>query len=301
MNVPQNALRGIGLMLCAVLVFALMDSSSKWLVAKYPLPMLVWARYVVHCLLMLVFLLPSHGRRLWRTRAPALQIVRALMLFGITALMIASFRVVPLTVATAILFLTPLLVGLLAGPVLGERVPAAQGAAILAGLAGMLLIARPGGEVALSGVLYAAVAALCYTAYQLLTRKLARSESSVTLLFYTALVGAVCASALLPWFWSAIAPPPFDAFLIVMLGVMGGCGHYLLIRAFRRAPAATLAPFVYVQLIWAGVLDLLVFGHVPDAPTWLGVLLIAAAGLSVVVRERLNARSRPCPPSDTAY
>lgn len=301
MQATPNILRGIGLMLCAVFIFALMDSTAKWLAAKYPVPMLVWARYLVHCLLMLIFLLPSHGRRLWRTSRPRLQILRALMLFCVTGLLIASFRLVPLTVATAILFITPLLVGLLAGPVLGEKVATTQGLAIVIGLVGMLLIARPGGEVALTGVLFAVAGALCYTVYQLLTRILAPSENSVTLLFYTALTGTLCSSALLPWVWSDIAPDAFDSLLICMLGVMGGCGHYLLIRAFRRAPAATLAPFIYVQLIWAGLLDLLVFGHLPDGPTWIGVALIAAAGLSVVIRERLNARSRPAPPADTAY
>lgn len=301
MNMPQNAFRGILLMLCAVLVFALMDCTSKWLVTKYPMPMLVWARYLGHCLLMLLLFLPSHGRQLWHTTRPRLQIVRALLLFGITCLMVASFQWISLTVATAIVFITPLLVGLLAGPMLGENTTPTQATAIVAGLAGMLLIARPGGEVAFVGAALAAAAATCNTAYQLLTRHLAPNERSITMLFYTALVGAVCSTALLPWFWHDIAPPPLDIFLIGMLSVLGACGHYLLIRAFRCATAATLAPFLYAQLIWAGCLDFVIFGHVPDGPTWLGVALIVGAGLSVAIRERFNARSRPSPPSDKAY
>jgi drug/metabolite transporter (DMT)-like permease len=287
-NKPRDILRGISLMLCAVLFFASMDATAKWLTAKYPVPMLVWARYLVHCLLMLIFLFPSHGRALWRTARPALQIVRALMLLCITGFTMAAFRLLPLTVATAIAFLAPLLVGLLAGPVLGEKVGRIQALALLAGLSGVLLIARPGGEVPLAGVLLAGVGALCYTAYQLMTRMLAPYENSVTMLFYTALVGTLVTTAVLPWIWTDIQPGIFDALLICLLGVLGGCGHYLLIRAFRLTPATTLAPFLYVQMVWAGLLDLIVFRHVPDGPTWAGIALIVAAGLGVVIRERMQ-------------
>lgn len=301
MNKPHDILRGIFLMLCAVFIFAVMDATAKWLAAKYPVPMLVWARYLVHCLLMLVFLLPTHGRRLWYTTRPGLQFVRALMLLGVTGFTIAGFRLLPLTVATAIIFVAPLLVGLLAGPVLGEKVPAAQGMALVMGMAGMLLIARPGGEVPLAGIGFAVAGALCYTVYQLLTRMLAPGESSVTMLFFTALTGTVVSTAGLPWMWSDIAPGLQDSLLICLLGILGGSGHYLLIRAFRRTPATTLAPFLYVQLIWAGLLDLAIFDHVPDGPTWIGIALIAGGGLGVVLKERLNARSLSAPPRDTGY
>ena len=289
MSAPQNILRGIFLMLCAVFLFASMDATAEWLTARYPVPMLVWARYLVHCLLMLVFLFPSHGRRLWYSPRPGLQIARALMLLGVTGFTMLGFRLLSLTVATTIAFVAPLLVGLLAGPVLKEEVGVIQAVALIVGLVGVVLIARPGGEVPLLGVVFAGAGALCYTAYQLLTRVLAPHESSVTMLFYTALVGTVMSSLALPWTWSDIHPGGLDAFLICMLGVLGGSGHYLLIRAFRITPASTLAPFLYAQLVWAGLLDLIVFAHLPDGPTWIGIALIVAAGLSVVVKEKLSA------------
>lgn len=290
MQAPQNIMRGIFLMLCAVLLFASMDATAKWLTAKYPVPMLVWARYLVHCLLMLIFLFPSHGRHLWYSPRPGLQIARALMLLGVTGFTMLGFRLLSLTVATTIAFLAPLLVGLLAGPVLKEKVGVIQAVALIVGLVGVVLIARPGGEVPLMGVVFAGAGALCYTAYQLLTRVLAPHESSVTMLFYTALVGTLMSSLALPWTWSDIHPGGLDAFLICMLGVLGGSGHYLLIRAFRITPASTLAPFLYAQLVWAGLLDLVVFAHLPDGPTWVGIALIVVAGLSVVVKEKLSAR-----------
>ena len=291
MRAPQNIMRGILLMLGAVFLFASMDATAKWLSLKYPVPMLVWARYLVHCLLMLVFLLPSHGRRLWYSPRPGLQIVRALMLLGVTGFVMAAFRLLPLTVATAIIFLAPLMVGLLAGPLLKEKVGPIQAAALALGLLGVMLIARPGGEVPLLGVIFAGIGALCYTAYQLMTRMLAPYESSVTMLFYTALIGTVVTTLLLPWIWTEIHPGGLDLFLICTLGVLGGSGHYLLIRAFRITPATALAPFLYAQMAWAGLLDLIVFQHVPDGPTWAGIALIVAAGLGVVLWERRHRKT----------
>ncbi|HTH94832.1 MAG TPA: DMT family transporter [Rhodocyclaceae bacterium] len=292
MSAIHPALRGILLILCAVFLFGAMDATAKSLATKYPVPMLVWARYSVHCLLMFVFLLPTHGKRLWHTRRPMLQIVRALLLLAITGLTITAFRVLPLTVATAIAFLAPLLVGILSGPILGEKTGRTETIALIVGLVGVLLIARPGGDTPLGGVMLALLGALCYTAYQLLTRLLAPHESAVTMLFFTALMGMLVTTATLPWTWQALSPGPFDAALIVLLGILGGSGHYLLILAFRHAPATTLAPFLYVQMVWEGLFDFLVFQHVPDAPTWAGIGLIALAGLGVALKTKFSPASR---------
>lgn len=285
-------LRGILLILCAVFLFGAMDATAKSLATKYPVPMLVWARYSVHCLLMLACLLPTHGRRLWRTNRPILQIVRAALLLAVTALTITAFRILPLTVATAIAFLAPLLAGILSGPILGEKIGRIEAIALIVGLGGVLLIARPGGDAPLGGVILMLIAALCYTAYQLLTRLLAPRENAVTMLFFTALVGMLAMTAALPWTWQALSPGPLDAGLIVLLGILGGSGHYLLILAFRHAPAATLAPFLYVQMAWEGLFDFLVFRHIPDAPTWAGIGLIALAGLGVALKTKFSPANR---------
>jgi hypothetical protein len=123
----HHPLRGILMMLGAVLCFALLDATAKHLAQKFPVPMLVWARYTLHFLLMLIFLAPSMGWRLVRTSRPAKQIVRALMLVGVTGFNIAALRFLPLAETTALLFVTPLVVALLAGPFLGEKLTAALG------------------------------------------------------------------------------------------------------------------------------------------------------------------------------
>lgn len=279
--------QGILLMLAALFLFACLDATAKHLSYTYAIPLLVWARYTLHCLLMTVFLAPSLRWRLVATRRPLAQVVRALMLVGTTGFCMASFRLMPLAETTSIVFVTPLAVSLLAGPILGERVGPLRWTAVIAGFAGVLLIARPGGDLSAGGISFALAAAACYTVYQLQTRLLSPTESTLTMLFYTALVGTVAMTLALPWFWRGPLPTLGDTLLIATLGLYGGTGHYLLTRAFRITPVSTLSPFQYSQLIWAILLGWLVFGDLPDGPTALGMAVIAGSGLAVVLA---NAR-----------
>lgn len=282
----QHPLRGILLFMLALMLFALLDATSKHLTASFAVPLLVWARYTLHFAIMLVFVAPSMRLELVRTDNLTLQIVRALALVGTTGFAMMAFRSMPLAEATAVLFLSPLLVTLLAGPFLGERIGAGRWAAVVVGFAGVILIARPGGALTLAGVLWALAGAACYAAYQLLTRRLSHAEHPLTLLFYTALVGTAVMSLALPWFWFEFSPSPLQWLQIASLGFYGGVGHFILIRAFRLAPASTLTPFGYTQLIWAGLLGWLVFGHIPDALSAAGMAVIAASGLWLALGER---------------
>ncbi len=285
----QHPLRGILLFMLALMLFALLDATSKHLTASFAVPLLVWARYTLHFLIMLIFVAPSLRLQLVRTDNLALQVVRALALVGTTGFAMMAFRSMPLAEATAVLFLSPLLVTLLAGPFLGERIGAGRWAAVIVGFAGVLLIARPGGALNLAGILWALAGAACYAVYQLLTRRLSHAEHPLTLLFYTALVGTAVMSLALPWFWFEFSPSPLQWLQIASLGFYGGVGHFILIRAFRLAPASTLTPFGYTQLIWAGLLGWLVFGHIPDTMTAAGMAVIAASGLWLALGERRPA------------
>jgi len=289
-HAPGHPLRGILLMLAAVFFFALLDSTSKYLAASYPVPFLAWSRYLVHCLLMVLFLGPRLGRGLVATRRPWLQIVRALLLVGVTASMMAALRVMPLAETTAVVFITPLLVALLAGPWLKEKIGLKRWIAVGVGFIGVLLIARPGGELSATGILWALACAGCYTVYQLLTRQLSPTENTLTMLFYTALVGTLTMTLAAPWFGPIPDIQGWDWLRICAMGLFGGTGHFLLIAAFRHAPASTLSPFLYVQLLWATLLGWLVFGHLPDAPTATGMAVIAASGLGLALIQRRESR-----------
>lgn len=282
----HHPVRGILLMTAAVLCFALLDATSKRLSQTYPVPMLVWARYTLHFVLMLVFLAPSMRWKLVATKHPVKQVVRALLLVGVTGFAMAAFQRLPLAETTALLFITPLIVALLAGPFLGEKLRPLHWGASLFGFSGALLIARPGGVFDLAGILLVLTAAACYSVYQIQTRQLSPSENTLTMLFYTALVGTVSMTLGAPLYWGGPLPDLADGLLIATLGLYGGTGHYLLIKAFRFAPATTLSPFLYVQLIWAALLGWLVYDHWPDAMTLAGMAIIAASSIALALTQR---------------
>lgn len=287
---PTHLLRAVLLLLGALVLFVLLDATSKYLGRSYPVPMLVWTRYVVHFLLMVVFLAPSMRLRLVSTQRPARQVVRSLCLLGTTFCAMAALSRMPLAETTAIVFAAPLIVTLLARPVLGERIGALRWAAVIVGFAGVLLIARPGSGLVADGIAFALGGAVSYAIYQILTRQLSPTENPVTMLFYTALIGSAGMSLALPWVWGGPVPGLVDGLLFLSMGVYGGLGHFLLIRAFRDAPASVLSPILYVQLVWATLFGWLVFDHVPDGAALGGILTIALAGAIIALDSR---RPRP--------
>ena len=287
----HNPLRGIALMVCATLCFALLDVTSKTLAKTFEVPLLVWIRYLVHCLFMVAVLGPRMGRGLVATTRPTRQIIRAVLLVGVTGFAMAAFRVMPLAETTAIIFITPLLVALLAGPWLKEKMTPRRWAIVAAGFVGVLLIARPGAAVNAEGIGWALACAACYVVYQILTRQLSPTENTLTMLFYTALAGTVTMTLALPLFWGGPLPTPGQAGLMATMGLWGGTGHLLLISAFRHAPATTLSPFLYVQLFWATALGAIVFGHLPDSLAFTGMAVIVASGVALGLAERRPARA----------
>ncbi|MGB7991504.1 MAG: DMT family transporter [Candidatus Methylophosphatis roskildensis] len=286
MTPTHHPLRGIVLLLIALLAFASFDATAKFLSTRYPVPMLVWARYTLPCLLLALWFGPRQGRGLVATRHPALQVTRASLLLVCTAAGMTAVRTIPLAEATAILFVAPLLVTIAAGPLLGERVPRIAWIATLVGFGGVLLIARPGAGFDPAGFALMLLAAVSFAGYQLLTRRLAGTDRSLVTLFYTMTVGAVAMTLGLPLFWTSLTPPPLHLLLIASLGVWGMLGHFLLISAFSHAPASTLSPFLYFQMVWASLLGWLVFSHLPDGLTSIGIGCIAAAGLSLALAQR---------------
>lgn len=281
---------GVLLFMCGLFLFACMDATMKVLAAHYPVPMVAALRYWVHALLMLALLAPSHGRRLVQTTRTGWVMVRSLCLAGATLFMALALQRMPLAETTAIVFLSPLLVVLIAGPVLGERVSLTDWIAALVGFIGILLIARPGSHLDLAGIAFALCAVVVMTGYQLLSRILATTENTVAMLFVSALVGSLMFGLSLPWFWLGGLPPPQHLVLFVLVGALGGLGHFLFTAAYRQTPASALAPLMYLQLLWAGLLGWLVFEHVPDAMSVLGMCIVAACGVAVGLKSHRAKR-----------
>ena len=140
------------MLLLALAFFVALDSTAKHLATTLPVPMLVWARYTVHCLLMVILLAPSMRGRLLQSRRRRLQVLRASTLLLVTLLTMSAFRIMPIAEATAIVFLAPLLVTIASGPLLGERVGPVRWLAVAIGFAGVLMIARPGTDLPPGGM-----------------------------------------------------------------------------------------------------------------------------------------------------
>jgi drug/metabolite transporter (DMT)-like permease len=286
----RRPLRGVALLVVAVLIFAAMDTTTKYLVEFYDPRLVVAVRYILHFLLMLAILGPIHRTRMARTRRPGLVLVRAACLVAASLCVGIALRRMPVAETTAIVFLSPMIVVLAAPFVLHERFNPFDAAASAIGFAGVLLIARPGGSLDLIAVLLVVCAAILSAGYMLLSRLLASTETTIVLLFYTALVGAVVCGAALPWSVGGPTPSSLQLALFLATGVLGGLGHYLFTAAHRHAPASFLAPINYLQILWAGLLGWLAFGHVPDGPSVAGMALVVLAGVAIALRSAVRPR-----------
>nr|WP_293244877.1 DMT family transporter [Panacagrimonas sp.] len=285
-----GSLTGILLFVGGLFLFACMDTTVKFLVAHYPVPVVAAMRYMVHALLMLVLLGPTQGRLLIKTERTGWVLVRAACLAGATFFMGLALQRMPVAETTAIVFLSPLVVVLIAGPVLKEKVGALDWVAALAGFLGIVLIARPGGDLDIVGIAFALVAVAVMVGYQLLSRILVTTERTVAMLFYAAMFGSVLFGLTLPWFWEGPLPPWEHQLLFLLVGACGGMGHFLFTAAYHQTEASALAPLMYAQLLWAGLLGWLVFGHVPDALSILGMLIVAGCGGLVGLKQHTVRR-----------
>lgn len=269
----------------AVAAFSCLDTTAKYLVHYMDPLQVVWTRYTGAFLLALAFVNPVNTPGIMVTRRPWLQIGRSALLLTSTALNFFAIRYLQLDEALSILFATPFIVAVLSGPLLGEWVGWRRWIAIGVGFLGVLLVARPGLGGLHPAALLSVGSAICYSLYSIMTRTLSRSDSSETTLFYTNVVGALAMLPIVVFVWST-PPSWYIIALMVVIGGFGSFGHYLLICGHRLAPASTLAPFIYTQIVWTTSLGYLVFGDVPHFWTIVGGLIVVGSGLYLLNRER---------------
>src|SRR5437763_958307 len=220
-------------MIAAVSTFTCLDTTSKYLAQHYPVPAIVWARYVVHMVLMALVLGPRMRLTLLRTRHLRLQIIRGIVLAASSLVFLSALSLMPLAEAAAIAFMTPIIIAALAGPVLGERVERRTWLALAGGFVGVLLIVRPGGGLFTPAALLPLASAFMMALYQMMTSKLAGRDAPLTTLFYPAVIG----SALVPLVFPhelMLPGAPLHAGLFVLIGVLGGFGLLLVLLRHRR-------------------------------------------------------------------
>jgi drug/metabolite transporter (DMT)-like permease len=284
-----DRLAGIAIFTCAVALFAVVDTSAKWLIlAGVPTLTVVFIRYFGHLALILAVTLPRDGVKSFRSVNPRLQFYRSMCLLGSTLLNFTALSYLPLPVAISIMFAGPIFVTLMSMQLLGEPVTRARLGAVALGFLGVLVVVQPWGGEFHPAMLVSICAMLCASMYFILTRRLA-DESTVTHQIWS---GGVATVVLLPilllhWEWPQGA---LEWAVFVLIGPVALLAHTLVVQAHQRARASVLAPVVYLQLIFVSITGYLVFGDVPGLNVITGGGIIVAAGLWLRQIERAASR-----------
>lgn len=285
----------MGFALSAFLMFSCLDAGAKWLVTGgYAVLFVAWVRFAVQGIVLFVVYRGWSNKRLWRMENRLLQVVRGLLLPAMTVFNFLALRHLQLAETVSVLLATPILVTILAGPLLGEWAGPRRWAAILVGFTGVLLVVRPGTEVFDLPVVFILAAMTCNGFYFILTRKLAARETPESLIFYSCLF-AIVIFAPFAFAEAALPKAPLDAGVFVIVGLAGMVGHMALIRASRLADASKVSPFQYSQVIWMAAFGFFIFGDLPDLWTVAGTLVICASGLYLMNRERQIRKQRRTP------
>lgn len=288
-RLSHSPLRGVAHVLAAVLIFACMDASGKYLMSKYNVPLVAAIRYGLNLILLLALFAPRNGAKLWQTHRTTLVILRGAALAAATFFMGLALQRMPVGETVAIIYLQGFGVMIAAGWFLKEKISLVGWLAAIAGFAGVVLIARPGGALAPIGVVFALLTAAVSVVYILLSRVLASSESTMAMLFYLAVVGAIFFTVMAGFQDNSFAFSATDLALLFFIGAGSLAGHFLLTSAYRYAPASFLAPFNYFHIALAVLLGWLVYDHVPDGWALLGMGLIAISGAALALYTHVTS------------
>jgi drug/metabolite transporter (DMT)-like permease len=281
-------LAGVACLVAGSLMLTLSDAGAKWLTSSYPAGEIITLRALVVLVLIAIFAASRH--RLGALRAANLpkQLGRGLLACASTLLYVTGLRTMPLADAIALAFVSPMFMTAMAGPLLGERVGWRRWAAVVIGFLGVLIMLRPGSTAFQAAALFILASCLCGATRDVMTRLISRTESSLSILFFSNLVMAVCGLASIVAGWAM--PGAVDLAILAVSALLIGGGHFLHIEAFRLAEIAVVAPFKYTSLLWATLFGYLIFGHFPGGSVWLGAGVIIACGLYILHRERVRAR-----------
>ncbi len=283
-------MRAILLVVLAVACLSCSDATAKYLGRTLPPAEIAWMRYVVFTALVMPLALRGGSLRVLRTTRPGVTVVRGLGMLGSALYFIMAMQHLPLAEAAAISFVSPVFVTVLSILLLSEKVGIRRWAALLVGLAGVIIVIRPGADGFQPASLLPILTAFSWALGLVATRKMTVQENPLTTMVWSALTGLIVLTALLPL--HAAWPTPWEMLLGVFIGLVYTLSQWLLILAYRQGEASVLAPFTYVQLIWSTALGFLVFGAVPDHWTFVGTGVIIASGLYTAHRERMRARER---------
>ena len=295
-----SVLTGIALVVTAMACFASLDTIAKLISTSLPLLMAIWFRYSFQAIVTTLVVVPRFGVAVLKTQHPRFQMLRGLLLVITSFFAFGSLKYLPVAEFTAIGTLVPLVITLLAARMLGEQVSRLRWLLVLGAFAGALVIIRPGGENFIWPMLLPLGAVVSYSWFQLLTSRMVKTESPVTMHLYTGWVGTLVASVMLPFVWAQ--PTGTQLGQLMLMGMLGTVGHFLLILAYSRSPASTLTPYLYAQIGFAMVGGWLVFNQMPDDWALVGIGMIAVCGVAgawLTGHESRALRELPVQPLET--
>jgi drug/metabolite transporter (DMT)-like permease len=278
--------RGIALILASTVFLGASDVTAKYLSSTLPSIEIAWIRFLVFALIMVPAMVPGSPFYAMRTPRPAFQMLRGIALLASSLFFISGLRFLPIAEASATGFVAPLFVTALSIVFLGEKVGLRRWLATAAGLAGVLIILRPGTSAFHPAAFFPLVSALAWACTLIMTRLMSGRERAATIMTYSSIAGVCILTAMVPLVW--VAPSWHDVLFGIFIGVASTAGQWIVVLAFRYADASVLAPFSYTQLLWVSILGFLVFGEVPDMWTVTGAAFIVASGLYTAHRERVR-------------
>ena len=275
--------RGIAFMLLGTALFTFNDALGKWIVASVAVGQLLFIRSAAA----LVILLPLVHRAGWREvfvlAQPGRHAVRLALIVAEVACFYLAVRHLPLADVMSVYQATPLIVTVLAIPLLGEAVGWRRGLAVAVGFIGVLLVLQPEGGVFTAAALIALAGSTAYALMMIVTRQLRQTGALSLIIYHTLAVGAA-GLLTLPWGWPAVDMTGIG--YLALIGVVATAAHMCMNQGLRLAPAAVVAPYTYTSLLWAILLGWLFFADLPTPLMLLGAAIIVASGLFVLHRER---------------
>ena len=282
----QNERLGILLMIITTIVFASQDGLSKYLATEYNVYMVVMIRYWFFAAFVISMSSRRTGgiKRVAKTKSPILQIFRSVILVAEMCITILAFTLLGLAETHAIFASYPLIIAMLSGPILGEYVGWRRWLAISVGFIGILIILNPGNGIFSPYALVPLVGAILFALYGLLTRYVGQYDNSSASFFWTVVVGSIAMTIIGLNYWDPVSKSDWS--IMLLLSASGVVGHYLLIKCYEVAEASAVQPFAYLQLIWASMIGIIIFGEQITTNVLIGACIIVGAGLFTLWRER---------------
>ena len=279
----ENIPLAILYMLASGVVFTCSSAASKWLVATYPIGEVLFTRTLTALALVSLFVLPSAGLLVYRTKRLGAHAMRACSQAASQSMLLVAFSLMPLAGATAIMFSSPIFATLASAYFLHEKVGATRWVVLFVGFLGVLVIANPGADSFQLGALFALGNAVLFGTVVAGVRGMTATESTSTLTMYqlTLLTGAYALT--LPF--GFIMPTRFDALIMLISGLGNGVAQYWWTRAIHLAPTSAVVPFQYLQLVWAILLGFAIWGDLPTLALLIGSAIVIASGLFLFWRE----------------